>query len=293
MTERIVLDANAATAGVGWHNLVIPPWANMMHYIIWGGGGNGGNGATGANSAAAGGGGGGSSGQTSGVLPIAILPKQLYVSVGMQGIATRISIAPDTVANHCIALVNAGSTGGSAAGATAGAAGVAVAASTAANMPLGFLGFVSVLGGQAGVIGGVAVSGADLSFPVTGLLVTGGTGGGGLPAAAAVGTRGGSLNAVAGGIYPSLAGGDSATAATIPGGNGSNGLLTFNDFDFATGGMGGASTHGSATGTGLVAGLGGFGGFGCGGGGGGGGLTGSTAGLGGRGGNGRAIITFW
>lgn len=59
------------------------------------------------------------------------------------------------------------------------------------------------------------------------------------------------------------------------------------------GGTGGGSTHGSATGAGLVGARGGAGGRGCGGGGGGGALTGSSQGMFGLGGPGQVIIVSW
>ena len=59
------------------------------------------------------------------------------------------------------------------------------------------------------------------------------------------------------------------------------------------GGTGGASTHGTATGAGLVQSNGGVGAPGCGGGGQGSALTGSTAGIVGWGGLAYAILTCW
>jgi hypothetical protein len=127
---------------------------------------------------------------------------------------------------------------------------------------------------------------------VTGLRITGGAGGGGLPAAAASGTGGGGV--VGAGSFPTLAGGQGSATATVPGGDGPSGLEQYvRGLLYSYGGCGGASSHGTATGAGLFGGKGGQGGFGSGGGGGGGCLTGGTAGTGGKGGDGLVIIISW
>jgi hypothetical protein len=278
-----VFNANSPTAGAGWSTWIKRRGASMCQILVWGGGGGGGNGAIGANSTAAGGGGGGSGGQTSVMIPAALLPDFLHVSV---------SVYPDTIANNCVAFANQGNPGSSATGATAGTGANATSAATIAQMPLGGLGQVQQLVGQAGIAGGIAVAGAALTLPVTGLLVTGGTGGGGLPAAGVVGTNGG-LFTVAGLFLPQHSGGLGATAATTPAGNGSHGISGVRNLAYDYGGTGGGSTHGTATGAGLVASFGGKGAIGSGGGGGGGALTGSTGGGGGRGGDGQVIIITW
>lgn len=285
--------AASTAAGVGWQTWRKPPGKTMLHILLFGPGGNGGNGAVGANSTAAGGGGGGSGSQTSLLIPLHMLPDVLYLSLPYGGVAApaRISTYPEAVANTTVALANQGGAGGNAAGATAGAAGAAGAVATLATMPLGGAGISQLLAGQAGIIGGTTVAGAALTLPVTGLYVTGGTGGGGLPAAAATGTNGGSFTVA--GYHPSNTGGAGPAVATTPAGDGSYGLSWRQGLRYMYGGTGGSSTHGTATGAGLVAGRGGDGGFGCGGGGGGGGLTGSTQGLGGRGGDSFAVLVAW
>ena len=293
----ITVPGNSATAGSGWDVVEVPEWARWCHIFLLGAGGTGGNGVVGANSTAAGGGGGGSAGQTSLSIPAFLLPRTLYVSVGLSivtaaGIATRIAAFPDTTANNCIALANGGGAGGNAAGATAGAAGTGGTIASLGTMPLGGAGVPSFIVGQAGIIGGVAVSGSNLNIPVTGLLVTGGTGGGGLPAAAVAGTNGGSFTIPAGAFFPPHSGGIGAALAATPGGNGSHGFSDRDDLFYHFGGTGGGSSMGTAVGAGLVGGLGGEGGIGSGGGGGGGALTGSTQGTGGKGGDGVAIISF-
>lgn len=290
--RKFVFPGTALVAATAWQALRIPPWARRMLIIGHGGGGNGGNGAVGANSTAAGGGGGGSGGQTTVLIETEFLPDQIYISSGAQGIASRVSLLPDATANHCIMLANGGSNGGNAAGATAGAAGNGGTIATLATCPLAGIGSATFLGGQVGIIGGTTVSAANLSVPANGLFVTGGSGGGGLPAAAAGGTTAGGFNTPAGGLFPPLTAPVGAPNATTPPEMGRSGYSGFNGLDFNYGGTGGGSTHGSATGAGLVGANGGNGGIGCGGGGGGGALTGSTQGLGGRGGPGQVIVIF-
>jgi hypothetical protein len=269
-----------------------PRGKSMIDILLVGSGAPGGSGAIGANSTAAGGGGGGSGGQTRLTMPLHLLPDTLYISVpiGFNTIA-RVSISPTTTANDQLMVANApASAGGNAAGATAGAAGVAGAIATVATMPLGWA-FATALAGQAGIIGGTTVAGGAITLPLTGLLVTGGTGGGGLPAAATTGTNGGSITPAGSflGLFPGLG----AAAATTPAGSGVGGYRPIPNMPYGYGGTGGGSTHGSATGAGLVQSSGGNGAPGCGGGGSGGALTGSTAGVVGQGGPAFCIITVW
>lgn len=286
-----IFNATAVNPGVGWATWNKRRGTSMTAIYAWGAGGNGGNGVVGANSTAAGGGGGGSGGQSVLVIPNFLLPDALFVSVGYPGAACRVAVAPDVVVNNQLIFANPGGNGGNAAGATAGAAGTGAPAASIGSMPLAGLGQIQLLAGQAGIIGGVAVAGAALTLPVTGLLVTGGTGGGGLPAAAAVGTNGGAFTVA--GIFPPNPGGIGAAVATTPGGNGSNGITGIRNLAYDYGGTGGGSSHGTATTTGLFGGVGGRGGIGCGGGGGGGALTGSVQGIGGLGGPGQVIIISW
>lgn len=291
-----IFGPNAAVAGVGWSTWRKPRGVTMCTIFGFGSGGGGGNGVVGANSTAAGGGGGGSGGQTYLTIPAALVPDVLFISVGMglnaAGVASRVAINPDTTANNCLWIANGGGVGGNGAGATAGAAGSAGAVATIATMPLAGLGTYSLLAGQAGIIGGTTVAGAALTIPTTGLVITGGTGGGGLPAAATNGKDGGAFTVA--GVFPPQPAGLGATAATTPGGDGSNGFaMAFRGLGYNYGGTGGGTSHGSATGAGLVGGKGGAAGPGCGGGGGGGALTGSTQGTGGRGGDGSVVILAW
>lgn len=274
---------------------VKPRGKTMAHLLLFGPGGNGGVGAIGANSTAAGGGGGGSGGQITMIFPLWAVPDTLFLYLARGGglNAGAVYVAPVVMTNNCFAYAERGSAGGNASGATAGAAGGAGGATISNNMPLGWQWTDVVVAGQAGIIGGVAVSGAALTVPGGGLMVTGGTGGGGLPASAAAGTNGGSFTVA--GIFASAPhpGGLGATLATTPSGNGTHGGRPVAGLNFGFGGTGGGSTHGSATGAGLVQASGGNGFPGCGGGGSGGALTGSTAGAVGVGGPARCVITCW
>jgi hypothetical protein len=283
-----------------WHK---PRGKSMLQITAIGAGGNGSLGAVGANSAAAGGGGGGSGGQSILTIPLAFLPDVLYIYAGQggSGLTTVVSIAPGTPAvapsaNYTLLTASFGGTPSNASGATPGAAGTAGAIATIAGCPLAGRGNFLFLAGQAGIIGGVAVAGANLTLPVTGLCVTGGTGGGGLPAAAASGTNGGTITGVAQTGTPdqliSVTGGAGSATATSPANPGRPGYVFGKGLMFI-GGSGSASTHGTATGAGLAQGRGGDGALGCGGGGTGGGLTGSAVAAVGKGGDGAVWMVTW
>lgn len=280
-----------------------PRGISWVFILLVGAGGNGGSGAIGANSTAAGGGGGGSGAQGTVLIPAIHIPDTLIINLrsanGSTSAPTNASAGNNvaTPEGNFILYAVGGAAGGNAAGATAGAAGAAGIIGTGLNLPNIGMGFpITQLVGQVGIIGGVAVAGGALTTPNTGLRVTGGTGGGGLPAAAAVGTNGG---AITNSEFPAMqnpAGGVGASVATNPAGFGTSGIM----FPFAQGltwfsfgGTGGGSTHGTATGGGLVQSNGGDGAPGCGGGGTGGALTGSTAGVVGKGGPAFCIITCW
>lgn len=293
--EKYVFNANSVSAGGNWHTWVRPVGKSYLTILAIGGGGGGGTGVVGANSTAGGGGGGGSGGQTVLEIPMDFLPNRLYISVGTSktgaGLASFVSTQPNTTANHVLAIANGGAVGGNASAGTGGAAGGAGAIATNATMPLGWAFSKLALAGQAGIIGGAAVAGAALTLPTTGLRVTGGTGGGGLPAAAAAGTNGGSFTVPASPSYfPAQSGGVGSATATNPADNGRNGFSVPEAGLYFYGGTGGASTHGTATGGGLVQSSGGHGDIGCGGGGMGGALTGSSAGTASRGGAGLVIF---
>jgi hypothetical protein len=163
---------------------------------------------------------------------------------------------------------------------------------TVTQMPLGWQWVQQAIAGQAGSAGGASVSAGALTLPTTGLLVTGGSGGGGLPAAATGNTNGGSLAGP--GVAPWISINNvSLQQATQPAESGSSGHMPVANLLYFYGGVGGCSTHGSATGAGLTQSSGGNGNYGCGGGGSGAALTGSTAGVAGKGGPAICIITCW
>lgn len=295
-----IFTGNSLTAGTSWRTWEKPRGKSMVNIVLIGKGGNGGLGAVGNNSTAAGGGGGGSGAQTSITIPASLIPDVLFLSLAAQSTTTLVSYvcvgAPIVGSpwNNVLLVAQGGGNGGNASGATPGAVGAAGAIATVATMPLGWRYSELSLVGQAGIIGGVAVAGANITIPVTGLWVTGGAGGGGLPATAATGTVGG--NITGSGIFVSNLAPPATSVATTPPANGSNGYQPVNNLMYFYGGAGAGSTHGSATTTGLVAAVGGFGGYGCGGGGNGGALTGTTAraaGDVGMGGSAICIITCW
>ena len=289
---------DAVAVGTAWKTWLKPRGKTMAHIMLVGAGGNGGTGVIGANSVSAGGAGGQSGAITNIVVPLHFLPDRLYLSLAGQkptataNFASLISIAPVNTANNILAFASGGLHGGNAAAGTGGTVGTAAAIATAANMPLGWAFITSVcFASQVGTAGGNAVAAANLALPVTGAFVTGGTGGGGLPAAAATGTNGGNITGA--GEFPSLTGGVGSATATVPADFGKAGMKPILNIGYYMGGTGSASTHGTATTTGLVQGNGGNGALGCGGGGVGGALTTSTAGVVGFGGASFAIITCW
>lgn len=118
-----------------------------------------------------------------------------------------------------------------------------------------------------------------------------GTGGAGLGAAGVAGTAGGAFTVA--GQFPPHLGGAGGSAATTPPQNGTGGYEPIPRLFYGYGGTGGGSTHGTATGAGLVQASGGNGAVGCGGGGMGGALTASAAGQVGQGGVAWCCIVCW
>jgi hypothetical protein len=273
------------------------PGANMVTIFALGAGGGGGNGTVGAVSNAGGGGGGGSGAQIYMEIPALLVPDTLFINVGIGGQGNGatggrsiVQLAPGSYSNQNALFVEAkGGLGGNS-GAAGGGGGTGGAAGTIGNNPLASGAFLTY-GGQSGNSAPGPGAPANTNFPVTGLRVTGGCPGAGLNGSGAAGSLGGTFNNPDARAFPALVAGSAGSTATTPGGAGSNGFEMVKGF--WCGGTGGGSSHGSATGAGLVGGKGGDGGIGCGGGGGGGALTGSTQGLGGRGGDGLVIIIQW
>jgi len=292
----------ATVLGASYQTWVKPRGKTMCSILLSGKGGNGGTGVIGATSTAAGGGGGGSGGQTSLTMPLALLPDVLYLSLAGQSatttLASTISIQPSLtaggaapVANNVLMIANGGGNGGNASGATAGTAGTAGAIATVTTMPLGWQWANLSLAGQAGIAGGGVSAGAALTLPLTGLTITGGTGGAGISSTGTPGAAGGAITGA--GLLPSSPGGIGGAAATTPPTNGGAGFNPIPKLRYFYGGTGGGSTHADATGAGAVQASGGNGAPGSGGGGMGGALTGSTAGAVGQGGVAYCLIVCW
>ena len=268
-------------------------------YIL--GVGGGAAGAVGINTAAsnAGGSGGGSGAQTCVWIPAFFVPDVLYIQCGaggrhptnlvqgqIGGGPTYVTIEPSTTLtpNMTVLLANGGVSGAVTGGAVA----------TLAGMPLAGRGYYTLLGGMNGTAGGATqTAGTNLTFPVSGLMVMGGSGGGGsgVPAGA-----GGALSVPLGAPYNDFflftyPGGTAASGAT-PAGAGFSGAVMKN-FIMNYGGMGGG---GASNTSGGQAGAGGNGAPGSGGGGSGGST--STAGANtlarpGNGGDGFVIVMSW
>jgi hypothetical protein len=288
--------ANSTVAGGAWQTWTKPRGKTMAHILLVGAGGNGGNSATAA--AASGGSGGGSSGaQVSIMLPLWAIPDVLFLSLayGGLGVTSYVSIAQNTTVNNTLLLANAGGNGAASVTTAAGAAGTAATAPAAGTMPLGWQWVDSAMAGQAGTAGGVATTpaaGTALVLPVTGLLVTGGSGGGACPTTVGAGTAGGASPATAIGVFLARPGGTGGATTTPPQGN-LHGHAPVAGLLYQLGGVGGGGVGSNATGAGLVGANGGNGAPGCGGGGAGGCFTGSTLGIGGVGGPAFCQITCW
>lgn len=275
-----------------------PRGKSMLYIYAVGSGGGGGGGFTGvAGSARGGGGGGGSGAQSTLLVPMHLIPNELYLmvhnggaggavgSAGGAGVPSYVWIPMGSGANiPTNTLINGGISGGGGGGGAAGSAsaggtgGTAASVATIATMPLAGLGLYNVLAGQAGTNGGAhtGAAGTNISLPVTGLTVMGGTGGAGTTSAD---FAGGAITAVS----DSLISESRPINAAAGSNNGSGGYTAPSIFwDFC--GLGGGSSN-----TG-VGGDGGNGSYGCGGGGGGGGTTG---GRGGNGGSGLVVMIAW
>lgn len=307
--DQVAYGPTSVTAGQYWDAYSPPTWAQWLEILMMGCGGGGGDAVAGAASTAGGGGGGGSGGMTRLLINLTLFRGPFHISVAglrtagqknnttttaVAGVSSYVAIAQTVgapIANNVIAQVNSGASGGKSNAGTAGPVGTAATIATAAQMPLGFV-FAQVLAGQVGIIGGAAVAGAALTLPVTGLIMTGGTGGGGLGAVSTAGKAGGLITGVTGFLpvpanIPGGAGGTTAPTAGLPGVTGGQ---WWEDLQYCVGGTGGGSS-GLAAATGAAGGNGGHGGLGCGAGGGGAAFTASAFGIGGGGGDSRVWMT--
>jgi hypothetical protein len=260
---------DASTAATSWRTWEKPRGISMIHITCFGGGAGGGGGSS-TNSL--GGGGGGSGGQTTLLIPAHLLPDILYVSVGKGGAgatvmgsrgvdatASYVSIAPSTDVIYVACYANGGTSGS-----FGGGNGGVIAVQTSALMSN--LGQFSALVGQSAA--------TNITYPVTGLLVSAGAAGADTNATAGI------VNAPTQSSFRFVPTVTPATGST----DGSNGISLFQPL-LSTGGSGGAGVTGTGS-------SGGNGGFGSGGGGvgnpGGSTLTAGTAG--GKGGDGLVII---
>jgi hypothetical protein len=257
-----------------------PKGINMYYILCIGAGGGGGGGTSGASGTTRSGGGGGGSGAINrAVIPSIFLPDSLYLTVGQGGTAgssngnggsgglSSIDVTTTTSAIPASRIIQSG-TLASVGGLAAGTGGNGSTAATAALSNYTTLsGGFSLVVGQSGSNANVNLTfGASLS-----LFISGGAGGG---TATSVADNIGSPIVSSGILKETINGGSTG------GGNGRNGISSYNPIFF----VGGSGAGSNRVGTG---GNGGDGANGCGGGGGGAGVTG---GLGGRGGDGLIVI---
>jgi hypothetical protein len=285
-----------------WLTWEKPAGIVMIRFVCIGGGAGGTSGFPSATTTARGGGGGGGSGGFTTVeIPATLLPDILYVcpggggrggasstSAAFQGLPATgsfVSIAPSTSNIYLICAANGGSVGNLPTASAGGTGGGGGGISNIADRNISGLGIASAFAGAAGATGGFATTGNgnSITYPVTGLLLSGGAGGGGNATG-----NGGNITAPASqsavlNLFQTLNGGTAGATA----GNGSPGVA-LNTPLLSTGGSGGGCNSGNALG-----GFGGDGAFGSGGGGGGAGGTTGGGGAGGNGGPGLVMIYSW
>jgi len=271
------------------------PWSKpkncaLIAIFALGAGAGGGGGLTGlAGTPRSGGGGGGSGGFAGGIWLADMLPDILFVSVGVGGTSgpastiggagsrSFVAFAPDGGAVPTIPIIRSGDAdaGGGPAGVVGligGGAGSTITNDATVDFIGSSIAFNSIAGqAGAGSDGGVATPGVSITWGGSGLVVSGGAGGGAVV-----------------GILPQAGGGQvgsgpimSLSGGAATGAPGSQGITILSRPFLSLGGCGGGGLDAGAGGDG------GNGGLGSGGAGGGGGTTG---GAGGRGGDGRVLI---
>jgi len=294
---KTFISAPTATGASSWQTWVKPRGCSFIHIFAVGGGGGGGAAIVGDSYLSTGCGGGGGSGTQSSLLFLADnLPDMLFIQVGnggeggtgagVAGGTSVVSIAAITTGNLVLISTSGGSGGGLGSGTTSGLGGNGGATTTIASSVLSYLaqltygGTISIAG-QAGTAGGTfAMGGVNLVLPITGLIVTGGTGGGSANA-----PGGNFITPVGDYVFPVQLGGLANIGVDS---KGSNGFKVPNLLYFYGGTGGGSNFFGNG-----VGGSGGIGSYGCGGGGG--GLTYDTGlrASGGKGGSGFVTITAY
>lgn len=267
-------------------------WVFMMAVGGGGGGAAGQSGAAGSNRQAGGGGGGGSVSKI--WIPGDFLPDVIYIFCGRGGAGGTPSLGAGTTGQNTFVSMTANSTniadlilsanGGANGTAAGGAGGAAIALNTLIGQHLGMI--ITAAGGSGTSGGGAGAPGVNLVFGTSGIIITGGTAGGGAPNTANE-TKAGDITGA--GKVNTLPG-----APATAGVNGNNGMgiglgsgiaavdfeqiMQFAQQPFAClGGTGGASAQAGTAGNG------GDGWYGAGGGGGGAGVTGGRGGKGGDG----------
>jgi hypothetical protein len=284
------------TNGGSWVVWEKPTGTHMIRITCIAGGGGGGSGfSSNTNTNRGGGGGGGSSAISIVTIPAYVLPDILYISsgvggaggaanpatanLGSDGINSYVCIAQDTGVIYRVCFANSGKAGTTAPTATptGGSAGAAGAVATIADMLLVSYGIRNFIAGQAGAVGGTT-SANSITYPTTGLLLSGGGGGPGNNISVS-----GNITAPTQTVYNIFS---TLSTVTGSGNNGGPGREIYQPL-LATGGSSGTSAATTSFG-----GNGGAGGFGSGGGGGGAGGAGAAGG-GGKGGNGLVIIHSW
>jgi hypothetical protein len=279
------------TNGGQWEVWNKPRGCTFIRILTIAGGGGGGRGgaATGAATSAGGGGGGGSSGMTTLTIPAIFVPDRLYVSSGLggaggsagagsAGISSIVAIAPANVNIYILCYANAGS-GGGAGGNTTTAGGVGGSSggtAVIATANQGFQGHLNGISGQSGAAGG-----SSITYPTTGILLSGGSGGGTINTN--VSSSAGNVNAPASqtSVYTLF-----QTLTAVAFSDGQAGVELYQPLMSCGGVGGGASISGGRRG--------GAGGFGSGGGGGGAAIqSGASGGAGGKGGDGLVVIQTW
>ncbi len=270
---------NAPSGGtINWIPWEKPAGATFIYIMCIGGGGAGGSGFSSATANARGGGGGGGSGAVTYMMtPAFRLPDVLYVYAGSGaprsvdangagGVGSIVSIAPSNAAAYVVCTASGGGGGGRGTATAAGTAGAAGTLASLANaLQLG--GLPIFLVGQAGALGGLHSNGAgaNVTYPTTGLFISGGAGGGGgttsnggavLQPASQTGVlllSPGSANGVGG--DPPTAGGMGVNRWPLIAAGGGGGGAGLNgpgapggDGGFGSGGGGGGAGNGSNTG---------------------------------------------
>jgi hypothetical protein len=286
------------TDGGSWVAWEKPKGIQMIRITCIAGGGGGGSGFSSNTTGSRGGGGsGGSSAISIVTIPAYVLPDLLYISsgiggsgaaanpadgtanLGSDGIRSYVCVAPDTGVIYRVCYADSGKAGTVAATSTAGGGAVAATQNaTIADMFLACYGTRNFISGQGGSSGSTG-AGLSVTYPTTGILLSGGVGGNG-----GVSLTPGSLNApLFQTVYTIFS---NLTAVSGSGNNGQPGREIYQPL-LSTGGSGGTANSGTGAG-----GQGGAGGFGSGGGGGGAGGAGAAGG-GGKGGDGLVIIHSW